>query len=65
METIWVLTKSESNETNEARERCDRGRDVANEWEGSFCLNKYIGNVLSCSFLYFALLLVFCLASLK
>lgn len=46
METIWVLTKSEGNETNKAHESRDRGRNVANEWEGNFCLNKYVGNVL-------------------
>lgn len=46
MKTIWVPTKREGNESNKARQSCDRGRDVANEWEGSFCLNKYIGYVL-------------------
>lgn len=45
METIWVMTKSEDNETNKVRKSCDSSRDVANEWEGSFCLNKYIDNV--------------------
>lgn len=47
MQTIWVPTKSESNETNKVPESCERGRDAANEWEGSDCLNQSTGNVAS------------------
>lgn len=59
-EAIWVPTNSEGNETNKVHESCERGRDVANEWEGSVCL-KFIGNVAS----FLDLLLVFCLFTLK